>query len=107
MAIAVGSRNTLFSVMLDSTSNLLWIPSENCTTGGCANSGTLGPNDSTTLSLRQDPVEINYDSWSKGSVSAVLANDNISIAGLSDFAFLDLANRVDTNVTHHVHFHPP
>jgi hypothetical protein len=107
MEVAVGSQNTLFSVMLDSTSDVLWIPSQNCNTGGCSNSHTLGPADSTTLNLLPDTIDINYDSLSKGSVSGVVANDNVTIAGLSDFAFMILANHVDTNVTRNVHFHPP
>jgi Eukaryotic aspartyl protease len=108
MAIAIGSKNTLFTVMLDSTSDVLWIPSENCTTGGCANSARLGHADSTSLTTLEDiPFDSSYDTLSKGSVSGVTAYDNVSIAGLSDNAYFSLANYVDTNVTRNVQFHPP
>jgi hypothetical protein len=81
--IQIGSQQTNFQVLIDSLSADFWIPSVNCTTGGCVNRNTLGggKTGSTTLVQTNTPWSIDYGS--NGTVSGVLVYDTVSVAGLT------------------------
>jgi Eukaryotic aspartyl protease len=83
MQIQIGSENKGFPLMLDTQTTGIWVPSINCTTGGCLGMLTMGSQDSTTLV----PIEVGLEKWNlsypaNGSVGGKYFLDTITVAGL-------------------------
>jgi Eukaryotic aspartyl protease len=90
MTVYVGSNNQAYSVMIDTTSSDIWIPSWTCRTGGCAGSPVLA---TTTIGTSTDETwSIPYEN---GIVSGFSAIDYWSVFGMSSQVAFGLATQVD------------
>ncbi|KAF8946308.1 hypothetical protein BGZ47_000854 [Haplosporangium gracile] len=79
-AMEIGSPPQEFSVVFDTGSSDLWIPSTSCQTLTCMTLRRFNPSRSSTFHEDGRPWSINYADDSK--VSGVLAKDNIKVAGI-------------------------
>ncbi|KAH7028696.1 aspartic peptidase domain-containing protein [Linnemannia elongata] len=80
-AMEIGSPPQEFSVVFDTGSSDLWIPSTSCQTLTCMTLRRFNPARSSTYHPDGRPWSINYADDSK--VSGVLAKDNIKVAGIT------------------------
>ncbi|KAG0378266.1 hypothetical protein BGX24_004325 [Mortierella sp. AD032] len=80
-AMEIGSPPQEFSVVFDTGSSDLWVPSTSCQTLTCMTLRRFNPSRSSTYQQDGRPWAINYADASK--VSGVLAKDNIKVAGIS------------------------
>ncbi|KAF9538480.1 hypothetical protein EC957_006713 [Mortierella hygrophila] len=80
-AMEIGSPPQEFSVVFDTGSSDLWIPSTSCQTLTCMTLRRFNPARSSTFHQDGRPWSINYADDSK--VSGVLATDNIKVAGIT------------------------
>jgi Eukaryotic aspartyl protease len=80
MQIQIGSTNTEFTLMLDTQTIGIWVPADNCTTGGCLGMKTLV---STSLAPVNPPATWNLNYPTNGSVEGRSFMDSMTIiAGL-------------------------
>ncbi|KAG0276897.1 hypothetical protein BGZ95_006872 [Linnemannia exigua] len=80
-AMEIGSPPQEFSVVFDTGSSDLWVPSTSCQTLTCMTLRRFNPSRSSTYHQDGRPWAINYADDSK--VSGVLAMDNVKVAGIS------------------------
>jgi hypothetical protein len=108
ISVGIGSNNQQFSVLLHLGTTDFWVPSQACTTNGCA--GCQNFANSATLLCSNPP-----ESWSSyyllgtpyyplgGCVSGYIAEDTVNLAGITipNMPF-GLATEVDTCITNSV-----
>lgn len=87
--VQMGTPPTDFKILMDSGSADLWVGSEQCVSdqgGDCGNHQFLGSQSSSTFQASNQPFSITYGT---GSVSGVLVQDTVSVAGidLADHTF--------------------
>lgn len=84
--IQIGSNGQPFTVIFDTGSSNLWIPSAECHTLACLPHNKYYSNQSTTYKKDGRTLEIQYGS---GKISGFLSNDQINVGGLkvTDFVF--------------------
>ncbi|KAF9571419.1 Leucine aminopeptidase 1 [Mortierella alpina] len=79
-AMMIGSSQQEFSVIFDTGSSDLWVPSSNCYSQACLSLRRFNPAKSSTFQSLNLPWSINYaDSL---SVSGTIAVDDVTIAGI-------------------------
>ncbi|KAF9282547.1 hypothetical protein BGZ68_005885 [Mortierella alpina] len=79
-AMMIGSSSQEFSVIFDTGSSDLWVPSSNCFSQACLSLRRYNPSKSSTFQSLNLPWDINYaDSL---SVSGTIGVDDVTIAGI-------------------------
>lgn len=78
--IQFGSKNKTFYLVIDTGSSDTWVPSSNCLSQACTNHETYGKSDSDTLKFENLEFSIQYGT---GSVTGVIARDDLSFAGFN------------------------
>ncbi|CAO3565305.1 unnamed protein product [Mortierella alpina] len=79
-AMMIGSSQQEFSVIFDTGSSDLWVPSSNCYSQACLSLRRFNPSKSSTFQSLNQPWSINYaDSL---SVSGTIGVDDVTIAGI-------------------------
>jgi hypothetical protein len=77
--IQIGNKNASFTVIMDTGSSDLWVPSARCSSQECQQHNTLGPETSTTLRESSRQWSITYGI---GSASGFIVSDFVTIGGL-------------------------
>ncbi|XP_044068239.1 pepsin A-like isoform X3 [Siniperca chuatsi] len=78
--ISIGSPPQSFSVIFDTGSSNLWIPSVYCSSQACENHRRFNPQQSTTFKWGNQPLSIQYGT---GSMTGYLAIDTVEVGGIS------------------------
>jgi hypothetical protein len=76
--IQIGTPPQNFTVIYDTGSSDLWVPSVNCTSDACTNKNTYNSSLSSTYTLDNRPFAIQYGS---GAVSGVMSQDSVTMGG--------------------------
>ena len=71
-----------------------WIMGSNCTTKACASHNTFGNADSSTFRATQTPFNLTYGT---GSVSGVIVNDTMQVAGITILLSFGLASNTSSD----------
>ncbi|XP_040276550.1 pepsin A-like [Bufo bufo] len=77
--ISIGSPPQDFSVVFDTGSANLWVPSVSCSSMACSNHHRFNPRLSSTFQSTDETVSISYGT---GSMKGVLAYDNVQVGSL-------------------------
>jgi hypothetical protein len=75
----MGTPGKNFTLVMDSGSSDLWVPSPNCQSPACQVHQSLGSQDSSTLQSTTTQWSIEYGS---GAANGVLVADSVAIGGL-------------------------
>ncbi|KFP82910.1 Pepsin A, partial [Acanthisitta chloris] len=78
--ISIGTPPQKFTVVFDTGSSNLWVPSVFCSSPGCRNHKRFNPEDSSTFLSTNDTLFIAYGT---GSMTGVLGYDTVNVAGIS------------------------
>uniref|UniRef100_A0A4W6CGJ8 pepsin A n=2 Tax=Lates calcarifer TaxID=8187 RepID=A0A4W6CGJ8_LATCA len=78
--ISIGTPPQSFSVIFDTGSSNLWIPSVYCSSQACQNHRRFNPQQSSTFHWGNQPLSIQYGT---GSMTGYLASDTVEVGGLS------------------------
>jgi hypothetical protein len=95
--IAFGSASTPMYMLLDTGADQSWVMSSTCSSAACNVHNLFNPSTSSTSKTSATSFSINYGS---GSVSGLLATDNISFAGMSLPMSFGLANSTSDDFLH-------
>ncbi|XP_003410316.1 cathepsin E [Loxodonta africana] len=79
-AISIGSPSQNFTVIFDTGSSNLWVPSVYCTSQACQTHPRFYPSQSSTYSSLGSPFSISYGT---GSLSGIIGTDQVSVEGLT------------------------
>ncbi|XP_059509342.1 gastricsin-like [Stegostoma tigrinum] len=79
-SITVGTPPQSFTVLFDTGSSNLWVPSIYCNSVPCRNHARFNPTQSSTFTSSGQTVSISYGS---GSMSGYLGYDTVNVAGIS------------------------
>uniref|UniRef100_A0A8C0H7V6 Peptidase A1 domain-containing protein n=1 Tax=Chelonoidis abingdonii TaxID=106734 RepID=A0A8C0H7V6_CHEAB len=79
--ISIGTPGQDFSVLFDTGSSNLWVPSVYCSGPSCTNHNRFNPSDSSTYEVTSEDVSIQYGT---GSMTGILGYDTFQIFGLSE-----------------------
>uniref|UniRef100_A0A8C8SCI1 Peptidase A1 domain-containing protein n=1 Tax=Pelusios castaneus TaxID=367368 RepID=A0A8C8SCI1_9SAUR len=79
--ISIGTPAQEFSVLFDTGSSNLWVPSVYCSSAPCTNHKRFNPEDSSTYEATSQNLSIQYGS---GSMTGFLAYDTVQVGGLVD-----------------------
>ncbi|XP_058926493.1 pepsin A-like [Kogia breviceps] len=79
--IGIGTPPQHFTVIFDTGSSNLWVPSIYCSSRACSNHNRFNPQKSSTFKGTNNTVSIAYGT---GSMTGVLGYDTVQVAGLSD-----------------------
>ncbi|KAM0261117.1 hypothetical protein ACHAQJ_002379 [Trichoderma viride] len=93
----VGSQKTKLYMLLDTGAGSSWVMGTSCTSQACTLHDSFGPSDSNTLKVSSSKFNIAYGS---GSVSGVLVNDTIEVAGMSLTYQFGLASNTSSDFVH-------
>ncbi|NXI36000.1 PEPA protein, partial [Galbula dea] len=77
--ISIGTPGQTFTVMFDTGSSNLWVPSVYCSSQACSNHNLFNPADSSTFISTNDSVSISYGT---GSMTGVLGYDTVTVADI-------------------------
>ncbi|NWX41902.1 PEPA protein, partial [Steatornis caripensis] len=77
--ISIGTPGQEFTVLFDTGSSNLWVPSVYCSSRACSNHNLFNPSDSSTFISTSDSIQISYGT---GSMTGVLGYDTVNVAGL-------------------------
>ncbi|NWS77138.1 PEPA protein, partial [Crotophaga sulcirostris] len=77
--ISIGTPGQEFTVIFDTGSSNLWVPSVYCSSQACSNHNRFNPSASSTYVGTNDSVSIAYGT---GSMTGVLGYDTVDVAGL-------------------------
>uniref|UniRef100_A0A8C8A6R3 pepsin A n=1 Tax=Otus sunia TaxID=257818 RepID=A0A8C8A6R3_9STRI len=77
--ISIGSPAQEFTVIFDTGSSNLWVPSVYCSSPACTNHNRFNPADSSTYVGTNDSVEIAYGT---GSMTGILGYDTVTVANI-------------------------
>ncbi|TVY50056.1 Aspartic-type endopeptidase [Lachnellula occidentalis] len=89
--VKLGSENTPVYLLLDTGAGGAWVMGPSCTSGPCKTHDSFGSSDSKTFKDLSTPFSISYGS---GNVNGTLAQDSLSIAGMSFTATIGIASTV-------------
>ncbi|NXM65549.1 PEPA protein, partial [Serilophus lunatus] len=78
--ISIGTPAQEFTVVFDTGSSNLWVPSVFCSSPACRNHNRFNPADSSTFLSTNDTLFIAYGT---GSMSGVLGYDTVNVAGIN------------------------
>ncbi|NXA13681.1 PEPA protein, partial [Sapayoa aenigma] len=78
--ISIGTPAQDFTVVFDTGSSNLWVPSIFCSSPACSNHNRFNPMDSSTFLSTNDTLFIAYGT---GSMTGVLGYDTVNVAGIS------------------------
>uniref|UniRef100_A0A452HSM2 pepsin A n=1 Tax=Gopherus agassizii TaxID=38772 RepID=A0A452HSM2_9SAUR len=79
--ISIGTPAQEFSVLFDTGSSNLWVPSVYCSSTACTNHNRFNPSDSSTYEATNESLSIEYGS---GSMTGILAYDTVRVGGIVD-----------------------
>ncbi|XP_061855699.1 pepsin A-5 [Colius striatus] len=77
--ISIGTPGQDFTVIFDTGSSNLWVPSIYCSSVSCTNHKRFNPEKSSTFVSTNDTVEIAYGT---GSMTGILGYDTVAVSGL-------------------------
>ncbi|NWV10065.1 PEPA protein, partial [Ptilonorhynchus violaceus] len=78
--ISIGTPPQEFTVVFDTGSSNLWVPSIYCSSPACSNHNRFNPAESSTFLSTNDTLFIAYGT---GSIAGVLGYDTVNVAGIS------------------------
>ncbi|XP_033485642.1 pepsin A-like [Epinephelus lanceolatus] len=78
--ISIGTPPQSFSVIFDTGSSNLWVPSDYCNSQACQNHRKFNPQQSSTFKWGDQPLSIQYGT---GSMTGYLAIDNVEVGGIT------------------------
>ncbi|KAM6308995.1 pepsin A-like [Aegotheles albertisi] len=78
--ISIGTPPQLFTVIFDTGSSNLWVPSIYCSSQACQNHHRFNPNASSTFVSTNIPLEISYGT---GSMNGTLGNDTVRVGSIT------------------------
>uniref|UniRef100_A0A3Q1K8A4 pepsin A n=2 Tax=Anabas testudineus TaxID=64144 RepID=A0A3Q1K8A4_ANATE len=78
--ISIGTPAQSFSVIFDSGSSNLWVPSVYCSSQACENHNQFNPQDSSTFQWGDESLSIQYGT---GSMTGYLGSDTVQVGGIS------------------------
>jgi cathepsin D len=93
-SVGFGPNNKQMYMLIDTGSADTWVMSSTCTSAPCLVHHTLGTADSSTLKLSNTTWTISYGT---GTVSGVMANDSMSLAGFQIPMSFGLATNVSND----------
>ncbi|XP_023692670.2 pepsin A-like [Paramormyrops kingsleyae] len=79
--ISIGTPGQAFSVIMDTGSSNLWVPSVYCSSPACTNHRKYNPGSSSTFKWDGRSLSIQYGT---GSMTGVLGYDTVEVAGIAD-----------------------
>ncbi|KAM3850939.1 pepsin A-like [Vipera latastei] len=77
--ISIGTPPQQFTVIFDTGSSNLWVPSVYCSSGACSNHDRFNPQQSSTFQATSQSVSITYGT---GSMTGFLGYDTVQVAGI-------------------------
>ncbi|XP_053923939.1 pepsin A-like [Cuculus canorus] len=78
--ISIGTPAQEFTVLFDTGSSNLWVPSVYCSSQACSNHNRFNPSASSTYVGTSETVEIAYGT---GSMTGILGYDTVGVAGIN------------------------
>ncbi|XP_069495858.1 pepsin A-like [Ambystoma mexicanum] len=78
--ISIGTPPQQFTVIFDSGSSNLWVPSTSCTSSACSNHNQFNPSSSSTFQSTSQSLSIAYGT---GSMTGVIGYDTVQVGGLT------------------------
>nr|XP_012309783.1 pepsin A isoform X1 [Aotus nancymaae] len=79
--IGIGTPTQDFTVIFDTGSSNLWVPSVYCSSAACTNHNRFNPEDSSTYEATSQTLSITYGT---GSMTGILGYDTVQVGGISD-----------------------
>uniref|UniRef100_A0A8C0H7U4 pepsin A n=1 Tax=Chelonoidis abingdonii TaxID=106734 RepID=A0A8C0H7U4_CHEAB len=79
--ISIGTPAQDFTVVFDTGSSNLWVPSVYCSSAACTNHNRFNPSDSSTYEATSQTLSIQYGN---GSMTGILAYDTVQVGGIAD-----------------------
>ncbi|XP_006875054.1 PREDICTED: pepsin A-like [Chrysochloris asiatica] len=79
--ISIGTPPQEFTVIFDTGSSNLWVPSVYCSSPACTNHKRFNPQKSSTYKATSQTVSIAYGT---GSMTGILGYDTVQVAGIAD-----------------------
>uniref|UniRef100_K7FZL1 pepsin A n=1 Tax=Pelodiscus sinensis TaxID=13735 RepID=K7FZL1_PELSI len=79
--ISIGTPAQDFTVLFDTGSSNLWVPSVYCSSAACSNHNRFNPSASSTYQATNQNVSIQYGT---GSMTGILGYDTVQVGGLVD-----------------------
>uniref|UniRef100_A0A7N9D6C2 pepsin A n=1 Tax=Macaca fascicularis TaxID=9541 RepID=A0A7N9D6C2_MACFA len=79
--IGIGTPAQDFTVIFDTGSSNLWVPSVYCSSLACTNHNLFNPQDSSTYQSTSGTLSITYGT---GSMTGILGYDTVQVGGISD-----------------------
>ncbi|XP_004446527.1 pepsin A [Dasypus novemcinctus] len=79
--IGIGTPPQEFTVIFDTGSSNLWVPSVYCSSPACTNHNRFNPQQSSTYQAANEAVSIAYGT---GSMTGILGYDTVQVAGIAD-----------------------
>uniref|UniRef100_A0A8C3T0F4 pepsin A n=1 Tax=Chelydra serpentina TaxID=8475 RepID=A0A8C3T0F4_CHESE len=79
--ISIGTPAQDFTVIFDTGSSNLWVPSVYCSSEACTNHNKFNPSDSSTYEATSQSLSIQYGT---GSMTGILAYDTVQVGGIVD-----------------------
>uniref|UniRef100_A0A8C3SWU8 pepsin A n=1 Tax=Chelydra serpentina TaxID=8475 RepID=A0A8C3SWU8_CHESE len=79
--ISIGTPAQDFTVIFDTGSSNLWVPSVYCSSTACSNHNKFNPSDSSTYQATSQSLSIQYGT---GSMTGILAYDTVQVGGIVD-----------------------
>ncbi|NXG78595.1 PEPE protein, partial [Baryphthengus martii] len=80
-AISIGTPPQDFTVVFDTGSSNLWVPSVSCTSPACENHRLFNPSESSTYKSTRQNLSIHYGT---GNMEGIVGSDTVSVASLVD-----------------------
>ncbi|XP_044871269.1 pepsin A-like [Mauremys mutica] len=79
--ISIGTPAQDFSVIFDTGSSNLWVPSVYCSSPACTNHKRFNPSDSSTYQATSENVSVQYGT---GSMTGILGYDTVQVSSIVD-----------------------
>ncbi|KAI5933060.1 pepsin A [Manis javanica] len=79
--IGIGTPPQDFTVIFDTGSSNLWVPSVYCSSPACSNHNLFNPQQSSTYQATSQTVSITYGT---GSMTGILGYDTVQVGGIAD-----------------------
>ncbi|XP_058518401.1 pepsin-3-like [Ochotona princeps] len=79
--ISIGTPAQDFTVIFDTGSSNLWVPSVYCSSAACSVHNQFNPDDSSTFEATSETISITYGT---GSMSGILGYDTVNVGGIED-----------------------
>ncbi|XP_039393856.1 pepsin A-like isoform X2 [Mauremys reevesii] len=79
--ISIGTPAQDFTVIFDTGSSNLWVPSVYCSSTACSNHNKFNPSDSSTYEATSQNLSIQYGT---GSMTGILGYDTVRVGGIVD-----------------------